>query len=176
MIIKSSKYINHYTMASLHINKEYDEALNQLSSRLGISKKEAAEKSILYIYKNKINPENLKEGDPSTELKLLRKDLIGFIKTQEKEKLEPISQKQDYIIDKLNKIGFPSSNTSSPNLTTEQYQNLVASYKKLAENYTNLGDHYNKTNVNISNKLTELTKGVGTLNDTVESKLSKKLL
>ena len=163
-------------MASLHINKEYDEALNQLSSRLGISKKEAAEKSILYIYKNKINPENLKEGDPSTELKLLRKDLIGFIKTQEKEKLEPISQKQDYIIDKLNKIDSPSLNTSSPNPTKEQFQNLLASYKLLAENNSKLGEHYNNAILSISKNQNILIEEVKKLNVTVENKLSKKLL
>jgi len=163
-------------MASLHINKEYDEALNQLSSRLGITKKEAAEKSILYIYKNKINPENLKEGDPSAELKALRKDLIGFIKTQEKEKLEPILQKLDYLIDKLSKLGSPSLNTSSPNPTTEQYQNLLSTHKKLVEDHNKLVGLYNNSNPIISKHLKELSDNLKQLNDIVESKLSKKLL
>ena len=163
-------------MASLHIDKEFDDLLNQLKTRLGLDKKQIVQKSIHYIHKNKINPENLKDGDPSSELKLLRKDLIGFIKTQEKEKLEPILHKLDYVIEKLTKVSSPTINTSSPNLNTEQFQVLVASYKKLTENYTSLAEHYNKTNVNISNKLRELTEGVGTLNSTVESKLSKKLL
>jgi len=163
-------------MASLHIDKEFDDLLNQLKNRLGIDKKQIVQKAIFYIYKNKINPENIKESDPSAELKALRKDLVGFIKTQEKEKLEPILQKLDYVIDKLNKIDSPLSNTSSPNPITDQYQTLIASYKKLAENYTSLVEHYNRTNVNISKKLSEFTEGVGTLNSTVESKLSKKLL
>lgn len=163
-------------MASLHIDKEFDDLLNQLKTRLGLDKKQIVQKSIHYIYKNKINPENLKEADPSTELKLLRKDLIGFIKTQEKEKLEPILQKLDYLVEKLNKTTPTTISTPNQNPTADHYKNLVDAYKKLLENQTKLVEHYNSSNPNISKKLTDLTEEVKTLNLTVENKLSKKLM
>jgi len=163
-------------MASLHIDKEFDDLLNLLKTKLGTDKKQIVQQAILYIYKNKINPENIKESDPSAELKALRKDLIGFIKTQEKEKLEPILQKLDYLIDKLNKLGSPTSNTSSPNPTTEQYSNLLDKYNKLTEVHNKLVGLYNNSNQILSNQLKDVTENLKLLNSTVESKLSKKLM
>lgn len=163
-------------MASLHIDKEFNDLLNQLKTRLGLDKKQIVQKSIYYIFKNKINPENIKESDPTAELKELRKVFVGFMKTQDKEKLEPISQKLDYLIEKLNKIGSPSLNTSSQNPTTEQFQNLLSSYKSLAENHSKLGQHYNNSILSISKNQNILIEEVKKLNVTVENKLSKKLL
>ena len=163
-------------MASLHIDKEFDDLLNLLKTKLGTDKKQIVQQAILYIYKNKINPENIKESDPSAELKALRKDLVGFIKTQEKEKLEPILQKLDYLIDKLNKISSQPLIYSNTNPTTEQYQNLLASYKILAENHSKLAEHYNNSILSIAKNQNILIAEVKTLNVTVENKLSKKLL
>jgi hypothetical protein len=163
-------------MASLHIDKEFDDILNLLKTKLGTDKKQIVQQAILYIYKNKINPENIKESDPSAELKALRKDLVGFIKTQEKEKLEPILQKLDYVIDKLNKLGSSSTSTSSPNPNTEQYHSLVIAFKKLTENNSKLVELYNNAIKSLSQKQGTIIDEVKTLNITVENKLSKKIL
>lgn len=161
-------------MASLHIDKEFDDLLNQLKNRLGMDKKQIVQKSIFYIFKNKINPDNIKEGDTSAELKALRKDLVGFIKTQEKEILEPMSQKINFIAEKVNKNQSPNNSTGNP--TAEQFSSLLASYKKLTENHSKLVELYNNSIQSISKKQGTLIEEVKILNVTVENKLSKKLL
>ena len=98
------------------------------------------------------------------------------MKTQDKEMLEPISQKLDYLIEKLNKISFPTNNTSNQTPTVYQFKNLEESFKMFVENNNKLVEHFNKSNPIISKKLSELTEEVGKLNVTVESKLSKKLM
>jgi hypothetical protein len=165
-------------MASLHIEKEFDDMLNELKTIHDMDKKKIVQLCIRYIYKNKINPENIKPTDSAAELKALRNSLVGFIKTQEKEKLDPILQKLDYVIEKLNKA--PSTPLNSSNLNTnptaDQFKSLVEAYKKLVDNQTKLVEHYNSTNIAISKKLPDLTEEIKILNVTVENKLSKRLL
>jgi hypothetical protein len=168
-------------MASLHIEKEYDDMLNELKITYGMDKKRIVELSIRYFHKNKINPENIKPTDSAAELKALRNSLVGFIKTQEKEKLDPILQKLDYLIEKLNKPVSPMVNTTSQ--SAEQYSNLLVTHKNLIEKHNKLVELYNNSILVIKKQLTENTDSINQfnvsvtqLNVTVENKLSKKLL
>jgi hypothetical protein len=161
-------------MASLHIGKQFDDLLNQLKTRLGRDKKELVEQSIHYVHKNKIDPQNLKEADISGEVKLLRKDFVGFIKTQEKEKLEPILQKLDYIIEKINKGASPMVN--APNQTSEQYLKLLDTHKSLIEKHNKIVELYNSSIPVLTKQLKENTDSIKQLNEIVETKLSKRIL
>ncbi|WP_299250378.1 BfmA/BtgA family mobilization protein [uncultured Cytophaga sp.] len=161
-------------MASLHIEKEFDDMLNELKTIHEMDKKKIVQLCIRYIYKNKINPENIKPNDSAAELKALRNSLVGFIKTQEKEKLDPILQKLDYVIEKLNKPVSPMVNTTSQ--PSDQYLKLLDIHKNMSEQYKKLVEHNNNSLPIFSKHIKENTESLRQLNETVQNKLSKKLL
>jgi hypothetical protein len=168
-------------MASLHIEKEFDDMINELKTIHDMDKKKIVQLCIRYIYKNKINPENIKPTDSAAELKALRNTLVGFMKTQEKEKLDPILQKLDYVIEKLNKPLSPMAN--APSQSSEQYSNLLVTHKNLIEKHNKMVELYNNSILVIKKQLTENTDSINQfnvsvtqLNVTVENKLSKKIL
>lgn len=77
-------------MKSILIDPASDNELESMKVRLSRSKKQIVEQLIHYANTLKIDPAFLKEGDPSHEIRRTRQELIGFIKTQEKDHLTPL--------------------------------------------------------------------------------------
>jgi hypothetical protein len=160
-------------MASLHIDKEYDDLLNQLKTRLGLDKKQIVEKAIHYIHKNKINPENLKEADLSGEIKLLRKDFVGFIKTMESTKLDPIINRLDLLVEGSKKSNSLVSEIKPP---SDDFKKLVAAYNFLIENNKKLSEQIQKNDSILLNNIKMMTDQIQKMEQTVESKIRKNII
>jgi DNA-binding ferritin-like protein len=84
---------------TIRIYKETFETLDKLCERYGSSKTELVESMSSYFLKTNIDPK-----DPTNitkEVLKLKGQLISFIRTQEKNKLNPLIQKQDALINKF---------------------------------------------------------------------------
>ncbi|WOK07186.1 BfmA/BtgA family mobilization protein [Imperialibacter roseus] len=82
--------------------------LVKISKRCSLPLGRSAEFCIFYVDKLKIDPTNQSEGNPTDAIEALRNDLVGFIRTQEKTKLNPMlenlsmaSQKISSVMDNL---------------------------------------------------------------------------
>jgi len=71
--------------------------LGVLCKRYNTSKTELIEAMEIYFSKTGISP--FEPTDTTTEVKHLKNQLIGFIKTQEKEKLNPMVKKVDLVVE-----------------------------------------------------------------------------
>lgn len=71
--------------------------LSELCNKYNTSKTELVEAMETYFSKTGISP--FEPTDTTTEVKHLKNQLIGFIKTQEKEKLNPMVKKVDVIVE-----------------------------------------------------------------------------
>lgn len=84
---------------TIRIHKGTFKTLNTLCERYDLSKTELVESMSLYFLKTNIDP-----GEPtnlSKEVLKLKNQMISFIRTQEKDKLNPLIQKQDILINKF---------------------------------------------------------------------------
>jgi len=90
-------------MKNIQISDEFDQLLDKLKDRLSRPKKKIVEQLITYADKLKIDPEFLKEGDPSHEIRKTRNEIISFIKTQEKDHLKPLYNQLRLLIDQFYK-------------------------------------------------------------------------
>jgi hypothetical protein len=90
-------------MKNVQISDEFDLLLDKLKHRLTRPKKKIVEQLITYAEKLKIDPEFLKEGDPSHEIRKTRNDLISFIKVQEKDHLKPLYNQLRLLVDQFHK-------------------------------------------------------------------------
>ena len=160
-------------MANIQIEKEYDDMLNQLKGRLNKSKKHIVENAIRYIHLNKINPENTKTGDPTAELKHLRNELISFIKTQEKTKLDPMLHKLAVVADKVYE---KADQGLTVDLLKKEFHQVNVNYKQLAEYFNRLTESTHKQAPILSKQMTDLKTQFDTLSQIVDQKLSKKIL
>jgi len=70
--------------------------LNQLCERYKITKTELIEAFIEFFYKTDLDPK--KPTNASKEIAKLKSQIISFIRTQEKDKLNPLITKQDLLI------------------------------------------------------------------------------
>lgn len=73
--------------------------LNTLCKKYKVSKTQLTEAMCNYFLKTHISPYD--PTDVSTEVKKLKNQLIGFIRTQEIEKLNPLIKKQDLLIERF---------------------------------------------------------------------------
>lgn len=76
--------------------------LNEFCDKYSLSKTELVECFIEYFDKTKIDPRE--PIDITTEVKKLKGQLISFIRTQEKDKLNPLIKKQDLLIEEFSKL------------------------------------------------------------------------
>jgi hypothetical protein len=76
-------------LKSILLSEECHNDINKLTDTYKITKKDLVEKSIRYIVKNNINPEEIKSGEVAGQLKKLRNDFVAFIKKQESDLLQP---------------------------------------------------------------------------------------
>lgn len=83
----------------------YDSSFKKLDEfclRYSLTKTQLIETFINYFEKTKIDPRD--PTDVTSEVKKLKNQLIAFIRTQEKEKLNPLIQKQDLLIIEFSRI------------------------------------------------------------------------
>lgn len=121
-------------MKNIQISDESDQLLDKLKDRLGRPKKKIVEQLITYADKLKIDPEFLKEGDPSHEIRKTRSDLISFIKTQEKDHLKPLYNQLRLLVDQFQK-------TSGNLLKKSEYDGME---KKMVGNQSALYEEMKK--------------------------------
>lgn len=77
---------------------DFDE-MNTLCNKYSVTKTELVEACMFYFTKTGIDPRD--PSDVTSEVKKLKNQLISFIRTQEKEKLNPLVKKQNLLIDKF---------------------------------------------------------------------------
>jgi hypothetical protein len=163
-------------MPNLQIEKEYDDILNELKISLNDNKKNIVQNAIRYVHINKIDPSNIKSVDPSSEIKKLRNDLIAYIKTQEKTKLNPMLEKMTILLDQLysnneNSITIKNLNDLKKELLSNTHQ-LPAIIDFLNKFGKRTNDHYTI----LKDQLLKMEQDQKVLNQIIEQKLSKKLL
>ncbi len=78
------------------------EKLDEFCDKYSVSKTQLIEKFILFFEKTKIDPRDI--SDVSAEVKKLKNQLISFIRTQEKERLDPMLKKQDILINEFSRV------------------------------------------------------------------------
>lgn len=76
--------------------------LNTFCNRYKLSKTELIEAFIIYFDKTDLDPRV--PTNATKEIEKLRGKLIGFIKTQETDKLNPLIKKQDLLIEEFSKL------------------------------------------------------------------------
>ncbi|WP_438424875.1 BfmA/BtgA family mobilization protein [Aquimarina macrocephali] len=76
--------------------------LNVFCKRYNLSKTELIEAFILYFKKTDLDPRE--PTNATKEIVKLKSQLISFIKTQEKDKLNPLIRKQDLLIESFSKL------------------------------------------------------------------------
>lgn len=81
----------------VRIKGEAHAELEILADKHQRSMKQFTEQMIAYFKKFKIDPADLKDENVSVALRSLRNDLIGFIKTQEKDKLIPTLEELRFV-------------------------------------------------------------------------------
>jgi hypothetical protein len=131
-------------MKNIQISDEFDVLLDKLKERLGRPKKKIVEQLITYADKLKIDPEFLKEGDPSHEIRKTRNDLISFVKTQEKDHLKPLYSQLRLLVDQFQK-------TSRDLLKKEDYKEME---KRMVDNQVLLQNQVTKLQTETFNKET----------------------
>lgn len=70
--------------------------LNELCNRYNLSKTEMIESFLIYFKKTGIDPKD--PTDTTTEVKKLKNQLISFIRTQEKEKIDPLIKRNNALV------------------------------------------------------------------------------
>lgn len=103
--------------------------LSILSERLNRPKGQLVEECITYAHKLRVDPSNLKEGNPTEAIKTLRNDLVGFIRTQEKTKLQPL----------LDTLSIASQKITTGMASVPRREDLI----KIIEAYDKLSNNYN---------------------------------
>lgn len=76
--------------------------LNTLTKRYKVSKTELIEAFIVFFEKTDLDPRQ--PTNATKELVKLKGQLISFIRSQEKEKLNPLIKKQDLLIEEFTKL------------------------------------------------------------------------
>lgn len=78
------------------------EKINGYCNKYSLSKTELIEVFLAFFDDTKIDPRD--KSDVSAEVKKLKNQLIGFIRTQEKDKLNPLIRRQELLIDRFLQI------------------------------------------------------------------------
>lgn len=78
------------------------EKLNGFCNRYKITKTELIEAFILYFEKTDLDPRE--PSNATQEISKMKSQLISFIRTQEKDKLDPLIKKQNLLIDDFVKL------------------------------------------------------------------------
>lgn len=78
------------------------EKLNSFCNRYKVSKTELIEAFILFFEKTDLDPRE--PTNATKEIAKIKSQLISFIRTQEKEKLNPLIKKQDLLIEEFTKL------------------------------------------------------------------------
>jgi hypothetical protein len=124
---------------------------------------------IHYAHKLKIDPEFLKEGDPSHEIRKTRSDLIAFIRTQEKDHLKPLydqvsllvdqhSTTSDNLLKKDDYKGMEGRMVNNQKLVINACENAI---KKFEETYNNTITKSDTKAKEVSDQLKRLEQKVG---------------
>ncbi len=111
---------------TIRIYKETFETLDELCTKHKTSKTELVGSMSSYFLRTKINPR--KPKDLTAEVLKLKNELISFIRTQEKDKLNPLIQKQDVLINKF--INHLEEETVTRKFMTELAQAIVDKLRK----------------------------------------------
>lgn len=154
-------------MASIQIEKEYDEMLNQLKGRLQKSKKHIIENAIRYVHHNKIDPENIKTGDPVAAIKKVGDDIKAFIITQEKNKLDPMLHKLSVMVKNIDEKSIQT--LSLEELKTEILP-LHENFKKMINAYAALSDRTFKQSPELSRQMLGIKEQLDSLTTKLNSK------
>lgn len=106
--------------------------LKKLAKRHGKSIKELTEQMINYFRRTDIDPSDVSFKSSADAIKSLDKRLIGFIKTQEKEKLNPLLDEVSIAVAKLNAMtgskGVQNIKNEPEDFHKEQLKYLKAIY------------------------------------------------
>ncbi|MFN8415432.1 MAG: BfmA/BtgA family mobilization protein [Cytophagaceae bacterium] len=152
-------------LKSILLSEECHNDINKLTDTYKITKKDLVEKSIRYIVKNNINPEEIKSGEVAGQLKKLRNDFVAFIKKQESDLLQPTLEAIRMCVeqnDKTSKI-LPviyKKQTDNENTIKELSENLKKYYQQQQE---------------IVKKMNDFNEKLTLINTTIAQKLGKSL-
>ena len=179
-------------MPNIALNEKAHEEVKKLANIFNLHIGEFVEHSIMYFKKTGINPSNADNESPIKAIKELDKhigQIVGFIRTLEKEKLNPL-------LEHLLIISKQLDDTIKKLPTTEHFKKVIDGVNILIENYTE--NHKKQVGVlqktqqeinqssltelktvsaNLSNlikTLNTLQSGQNAINATIEGKLSKK--
>jgi hypothetical protein len=84
---------------TIRIYEKDFEMLNELCRKYELSKTEMINAFVSYFKKTGIDPND--PSDVTSEVRKLKNQLISFIKTQEKDKLDPLIKRQNLLINKF---------------------------------------------------------------------------
>ena len=114
----------------LQIHSETHKNLRKLSGEHGRSMKEFIAQMVNYFKRTGIDPLDIKTENSTSAIKALDKRLIGFIKTQEKEKLIPLLDELSILSKTIHqKLTHPVSQESF----NESIKGLSSNQKKIFE-------------------------------------------
>lgn len=84
---------------TVRIHEDTFQGLDKLSEKYNVTKTDLLRAMETYFFKTGISP--LEPTDVTTEVKKLKNQLISFIKANEKEKINPMVEKVDLIVNTL---------------------------------------------------------------------------
>ena len=111
---------------TIRIYNETFDGLDLLSNKYRASKTALTAAMCEYFIKTGIDPYD--PSDVTSEVKKLKNQLISFIRTQEKDKLNPLIKKQDLLIDRF--MNHLEEETVSKKFMVELAQAIVDKLKK----------------------------------------------
>ncbi|WP_271784189.1 BfmA/BtgA family mobilization protein [Aquimarina algiphila] len=111
---------------TIRIYNETFDGLDRLCSTYKASKTELTAAMCEYFINTGIDPND--PSDVTSEVKKLKNQLISFIRTQEKDKLNPLIKKQDLLIDRF--MNYMEEETVNKKFMMELAQAIVDKLKK----------------------------------------------
>lgn len=149
---------------SIRIYEDTFIGLDTLANRYGTSKTELLEAMKNYFLTTGINP--FEPTDVTTEVKKLKNQLISFIRTQEKEKLNPMIKKVDVIVQsvanhiEMNDKPIEKTKTLITKLASFINEKHTAELSKSEEQYQDLNKKLEDINTQLQAILSKNKKGI----------------
>lgn len=167
-------------LKTIRINPESYVRLEKMKDSFNRPIKQLVEELIQYAYKLRIDPSNVKDGNPAAATEKLRKDLIAFTKTQENKMIKPMIESVGLTVNKINSIAdtVPNKETidsqhsktvviinkiigglKTVNSNVNEIQKMHLSFQKEKENFKSLAIQYLKEYMNQREQLNSITHG-----------------
>ncbi|WP_339790929.1 BfmA/BtgA family mobilization protein [uncultured Imperialibacter sp.] len=156
--------------------------LVKLSQRYEVPLGRFLELCIIYVEKLKIDPSNPTDGNPTEAIKALRNDLVAFIRTQEKTKLDPMLDKLSIASQKVSSVMGDLPSKRDVHLIKEQVaflRDIGESQNKHLETLQKGFNWVRSTRIDLANNLIRVFKNYlferEKLNSMLDSKKIKEL-